>query len=92
MANEKGYPICHDGREVKKGQTVMGSSHNVSIPLNTCPPGSRVIGVHHTHPGGSLQPSDRDISTMREKNLQYMCVGVKNRVVCFKNRRFRRRG
>lgn len=37
------------------------------------------IGVHHSHPGGSLKLSPQDIRTGIEKKLDFICVAITNR-------------
>lgn len=78
---EYGFPICKNGR-ITKGKTVKGDSHSVAVPL-VCPLGSKVIAIHHSHPGGSLQLSPQDIKTMHEKGLP-VCIKAGNKVKCWR--------
>lgn len=91
MEKEKGFPICSDGKGITKGKTVTGGPHAVSVPL-LCPPNLQVIGVHHSHPGGSLQLSRQDIRTAKDKNLSFVCVKAKGKVRCYKFGDTTRRG
>ena len=79
---EHGFPICKNGG-VTKGRTVTGDEHAVIVPL-VCPRGSKVIGVHHSHPGGSLQLSQLDIRTAHEKRLKYVCVKAQGKTKCYR--------
>jgi proteasome lid subunit RPN8/RPN11 len=87
---EWGYPLCSDGKTIRRGKTVHGDEHSVVVP-NNCPAGTRRIGVHHYHPGGSLIPSAQDIDTMRRLRLNFMCIEARKNgrrsVVCFRPKR-----
>ena len=80
---EYGYPLCQKGKKVTRGPQVTGESHDVSIPLK-CPKGSKVVGVHHYHPGGSLQLSQQDRQTARDKGLEHVCIKGGNKVKCYR--------
>lgn len=84
MTNEFGFTVCSNGK-ITKGPTVTGDSHSVVIPM-VCPAGSKVIGLHHSHPGGSLELSKRDIRTAREKGIPFVCVRARKRVKCYRIR------
>lgn len=85
MERERGHPLCRNGRDISKGGTVTGEPHAVSVPL-TCPPGTTVAGVHHSHPGGSIRPSSQDIATMRRHGLGYLCVEARGKIKCYRPR------
>lgn len=82
---EYGFPICQGKGSITSGKRVVGEAHSVSIPL-ACPAG-RVIGVHHKHPGGSLELSEQDKRTARQKRLEYVCIKGKGRVKCYRFKR-----
>ncbi len=77
MTREIGAPLCRatDGG-LFAGKVFQGASNlRVAIPLE-CPPGSRVVGTIHTHPGGLARPSDADFREARRLRLAIMCVVV----------------
>jgi hypothetical protein len=73
MANEHGSAICRRGNSIGLGPATHGEAHSVSIRLS-CPPGHKVDGVTHLHPGGSHQLSPRDIQTARDLKLNHICI------------------
>lgn len=84
MRRERGFAICRGkGGRITKGPSVVGEAHSVSVPLR-CPVGSQVIGVHHHHPGGSLQLSPQDIQTGRERGLEHICVEANGKTKCYR--------
>ena len=85
MDKETGFPLCqHLNGKVVKGPSVTGERHSVTIPL-TCVKGSRVIGVSHHHPGGSIRLSSQDKHTAREKGLEFVCITTKgNKPKCYR--------
>jgi len=86
---EHGWPICQQGRRRTAGPRASGSSHHVDIPLR-CPPGSKVVGVSHYHPGGSSSLSEQDKQTAHDKRLSYVCItrrGGKAKCYRFKHER-----
>ncbi len=83
--NEHGHSLCERGGVITKGPTVGGDAHSVSIPLK-CPKGSRVVGVHHTHPGGSLSLSEQDKKTAHDKKLSLVCVKARGKTKCYRFR------
>lgn len=85
MKKERGYTACRRNGKLRKGIEVIGDSHNVSIPI-VCPPGSKPAGLMHTHPGGSLQLSPKDIKTMHEKGLP-VCIKAGTRIKCWRPKR-----
>ncbi len=97
MANDTGYPT--DGREhgfticqgasgkLTRGPEAVGDRHQVSIDV-TCPRGSRPIGLFHTHPGGSTNPSHADLDMAQKFHIDYLCIAVPEtgRIACLKVR------
>jgi proteasome lid subunit RPN8/RPN11 len=82
MEKERGYTYCSGKR---KGVEVQGGTHSVAIPI-CCPAGSEPRALFHTHPGGTIEPSPRDIRTMKEKNLP-ICIKAGTRIRCYRPRR-----
>lgn len=73
--NEYGYTLCQDGCHLTKGSE--GSGHRTGVSLSVgCPSGGNPIGLYHTHPGGTTEPSDQDIREMRRLGLNTMCIRV----------------
>ena len=70
---EHGFCLCQKGKQITRGLKVSGGSHHVDIPLR-CPPGSKVVGVSHYHPGGSSSLSEQDKQTAQDKHLSYVCI------------------
>ena len=80
---EWGFSICQSPKGLTKGPTVKGETHSVSVPL-VCPPGSKVVGVHHHHPGGSLKLSEQDKKTARQKGLKFVCINSRAKRKCYR--------
>ena len=86
MSEEYGFTLCRSpNAKVSSGPRVKGKAHEVSIPLK-CPPGSKLIGLHHLHPGGSLSLSALDKRTAKEHRLEVMCVKGRGRTRCYRFR------
>jgi proteasome lid subunit RPN8/RPN11 len=74
MDKEIGFVLCRDRRgRLSRGVQVTGDRSSVSVPMN-CPRGSKVIGLWHTHPSGSLELSRRDIATGKQFKLSHVCT------------------
>ncbi|MBM3133068.1 MAG: hypothetical protein FJZ95_08575 [Chloroflexi bacterium] len=73
---EHGFCVCQtpDGRLVK-GPESVGHKYGVSVDV-TCPPGARLVGMYHTHPGGVPELSEADLREAHRFNIPTMCVGV----------------
>lgn len=80
---EWGQTICAQGKRHVLGERVQGKEHSVNIPLR-CPLGTKLVGVNHSHPGGSLRLSDQDIRTARDKGLKLVCVKAKSKSKCYR--------
>lgn len=86
MEREVGFVVCKTkkGGHIR-GKTAVGSHDAVTIPVK-CPPGSKPVAIHHSHPSGSVQPSSQDIKTAREFNLP-VCIRGGRKIKCYKPRR-----
>lgn len=74
--SEVGALLCRrrDGTTVM-GPRAQGDHDNVAVPY-VCPPGAVPYGVWHTHPHGSVEPSDDDLEAARSFGLRRLCVTV----------------
>lgn len=84
MENEFAFPICKRGNKISRGRTTTGTPNSVVVPLNSCPKGSKPIGVHHLHPSGSPRLSTQDIKEARRLKLDVMCVRAGRKVKCYR--------
>ncbi len=62
---EWGWTMCDKGGQIVKGSEATGHSTGVSLSVNCEPCGGKPAGLFHTHPLGTVQPSDQDIREMR---------------------------
>jgi len=69
---EIGAPICCN-RRCRLGKISRGTRTRVSVSLE-CPPGTRPVGIFHTHPGGRAYPSKADIENLRRAGLRISCI------------------
>ena len=72
--NEVGFTICKNPTgELAPGPLAVGDPYNVDIPVS-CPAGSKLLGLHHTHPGGRAYPSKQDIRSARQLRVPYLTI------------------
>lgn len=88
-ANEIGFSLCRTPRgKIVTGPVFSGSPTRVDIAVQ-CPPGSRFVGLMHTHPklsdgrGGIAQLSATDVRSALRVNAQVSCVGTEKALRCF---------
>lgn len=82
--NEIGFAICRTpGGELVNGPVNTGTPMSVDIPVS-CPPGTRLEGLHHTHPGGIAFPSKTDIRLAVRLGIKNMCISDDSRTDCFR--------
>jgi len=73
---EQAFTICRATTgQLARGSNATGGRYNVSLEI-TCPHGHRALGVFHTHPGGTCDPSEADMREARRRGLGFMCIGV----------------
>ena len=85
-SNEEARTLC-----LRNGQISWGSKGHSGTPTDVwinpgCSEGGKVIGIYHTHPGGTTDPSPQDLSAMRLAGLEHMCISDDARVVCHRVR------
>ena len=82
MEVEVGAPLCANGKIVL-GKISKGTHNRVMVSLK-CPPGTKVVGTIHTHPGGKSELSSADIINLRKANLKIGCVTGRQGLKCYK--------
>ena len=86
MEREQGFVVCEYDGALIAGPVLTGNRTSISIP-HECPGGKgEVIMVIHTHPGDDeLLPSERDLETGREHELEAVCIASSDwkRVKCY---------
>ena len=83
---EHGYTICRNAAgELSRGPKTIGDRYNVAIDVS-CPHGARPIGLFHTHPGGTTNPSQADLDQAAKFHVDYLCIAVPEtgRMACLK--------
>ena len=80
---EQAFLVCRDGKgELVSGPVVNGVHDSVDMPTR-CPVGTNPVAVFHTHPPGTpISPSPADVRETEIAGLEFVCVGVKDRVKC----------
>ena len=81
-ANEYARTICMRDGEVFWGSEAQGEPLSVSLHTN-CPDG-KAIGVIHSHPGGTAEPSRQDIAEMLRARLSWLCVHGEDALRCYR--------
>lgn len=84
QVNEIGFSLCQvqgNGR-LTHGPVSEGTPTSVDIKVE-CPAGSKLIGLHHTHPGGVAFPSPTDLASARAIGAQVMCINADGQYQCF---------
>ena len=76
---------------LRNGEVTWGREGHSGTPSDvwinpSCPDGEKVIGIYHSHPGGTTEPSSQDIRAMRQAGLQHMCISDDYGVVCHRVR------
>ena len=76
---------------LRNGEITWGRAGHSGTPSDVwinpgCPEGGRVIGIYHSHPGGTTEPSPQDIRAMAQVGLQHMCISDDYGVVCHRVR------
>jgi len=81
-ANEYAKTICMRDGKVFWGSEAQGEF--LSVKLHTSCPDGKAIGVIHSHPGGTSEPSSQDISEMLRARLPWLCVHGERELACYK--------
>ena len=81
-ANEYAKTICMRGDEVFWGSEAKGGP--LLVRLHTSCPDGKAIGVIHSHPGGTSEPSPQDISETLRAKLPWLCVHGERELACYK--------
>lgn len=85
--NEIGFSLCEaDDGKLHAGPISEGTPTSVRIPIS-CPTNTRLVGLHHTHPGGIAQPSATDIKSARKVGVEVLCIDADGDLACFRVRR-----
>ena len=76
MKNEIGYSVCETSRgKLVAGPVAEGTPTSVNIPLS-CPAGSKLAYLQHTHPGGIAKPSAQDVKSAYASGAKGLCITV----------------
>ena len=76
QANEIGFTVCRTpSGQLTHGPVATGTPTSVNIPV-VCPPGSKLIALHHSHPGGIARPSRTDVETAIRVKAKHLCIQV----------------
>ena len=81
-ANEIAKTICLRDGEVFWGSESTGTP--LSVRLRPSCPDGKAIGVYHSHPKGTSEPSSQDISEMLRAKLPWLCISGEDALRCYK--------
>ena len=84
-ASEYAKTICLRDGEVFWGSEARGEP--LSVKLRTSCPDGKAIGVYHSHPGGTSEPSSQDVSEMLRSRLPFLCVHGEEALSCYRIKR-----
>ena len=71
---EQARTLCLRNGEVRWGREGhSGTPSDVWINPG-CPEGGKVVGIWHSHPAGTCEPSPQDIRAMRQAGLEHLCI------------------
>jgi len=81
---EVGFALCRarDGRLVH-GPVSVGTPTSVDITVS-CPAGSELVGLFHTHPGGVPVPSEQDIRSALQVGAKVLCIDADGDLRCWR--------
>ena len=76
---------------LRNGEVTWGREGHSGTPSDVwispaCPEGGKVIGIYHSHPQGTTEPSSQDIQSMKQAGLEHMCISDDYGVVCHRVR------
>ena len=69
------------------GKSFWGSEARgepLSVRLRTSCPNGEQIGLFHSHPGGTAEPSSQDINEMLRAKLPYLCILGEEALSCYR--------
>lgn len=72
---ETAFTICERDGDICRGNEGKGGPYAVSLNIG-CPTGYKPIGIWHSHPKGTTDPSSADVSEMKKLRLRHMCISV----------------
>ena len=81
-ASEYAKTICLRDGEVFWGSEARGEP--LSVKLRTSCPDGKAIGVYHSHPGGTSEPSSQDVSEMLRSRLPFLCILGEEALSCYR--------
>ena len=81
--NEIGAAMCRDlaTGKISFGPFSEGTPTSVSIDP-TCPPGTKLFAIYHTHPGGVALPSQTDLKSGRRIGAEALCINADGDLRC----------
>ena len=76
---------------LRNGEVTWGREGHSGTPSDVwinpgCPEGGKVIGIYHSHPSGTTEPSALDVKAMAQAGLEHMCISDDYGVVCHRMR------
>ena len=81
---EVGFTMCRTGAgALVRGPLATGTRTRLNIPIS-CPPGSVMEGLFHTHPGGQASPSQRDVASAKQYGAKVLCITNDTTTRCFR--------
>jgi|GEM_PF-6379104 len=80
--NEIGAAICRCDTGYELGPMVMGTPDSVRVPKR-CRSGCEPVGTVHTHPGGPVRLSGKDVESLCKANLRIGCVTDGKTMRCY---------
>jgi proteasome lid subunit RPN8/RPN11 len=81
-ANEYAKTICMRNGKIFWGSEAKGEPMSVRL-RPSCPDGE-AIGIVHSHPSGTSEPSQQDISEMLRAKLPWLCVHGEDALRCYR--------
>jgi len=80
--NEIAKTICMRNGEIYWGSEAKGNP--LSVRLRTSCPDGEAIGVWHSHPQNTSEPSSQDISEMLRAKLPWLCISGEEALRCYR--------
>lgn len=74
---EQAATICRLGDQLLWGTRATGTPTSVKLRIG-CPHGGKPVGIFHTHPGGTSDPSPQDVAEFRRasalRGINKFCI------------------